>query len=136
MGYILAALALILLSALPAAAQRVTIAAGDCARLVQHVPAPDVAYRPGVDARGRPVAPADLPGTTRIEVPDPITFDVAVDLRPFGLAPNSLLFEPHVDLGRITIERDGRAYFNGQPLQNADTDALAQYCRQRMGTGR
>src|SRR5271168_4053724 len=30
---------------------------------VQYQPAPDVAYQPGVDVYGRPVAPADLPNS-------------------------------------------------------------------------
>jgi hypothetical protein len=120
------------LTVAPSQAQTLTIRKDDCARLVQHFPAPDVAYAPGVDVRGRPVAPADLPGTGRIDVPDTITFDVAVDLRRYGLPPFSPLFQPNVPLGQVTVERDGRAYFNGQPLQNADSDALARYCRQRL----
>ncbi len=31
-----------------------------CRQLVRHVPAADVAYKPGVDAKGKPIAPADL----------------------------------------------------------------------------
>jgi hypothetical protein len=129
---VLAAVAAWVVGAATGEAQTLTIRRDDCSRLVQHVPAPDVAYQPGVDVRGRPVAPADLPGTVRIDVPETITFDVAADLRRFGLPPFSPLYEPNVPLGRVTVERDGRAYFNGQPLQNADSDALAQYCRQRL----
>src|SRR3546814_15670542 len=76
----LVALPLLVLAVSTAAAESVVVEAGslttsitedDCARLVPHVPAPDVEYRPGVDAAGRPVAPADLPGSTRIAFPDP-----------------------------------------------------------------
>ena len=38
------------------------ITAADCRRAVAHLPAADVQYKPGVDARGRKVAAADLPG--------------------------------------------------------------------------
>jgi hypothetical protein len=123
-------------AAAPALGQGLAIRRDDCARLVEHVPAPDVAYRPGVDVRGRPVAPADLPGTVRIDVPETITFDAAADLRRFGLPAGSRLYAPHADIGQITIERDGRAYFNGQPLQASDNDALARYCRQRLQSPR
>lgn len=37
----------------------ITISKPDCSRLVRHISAPDVAYQPGVDARGRPVVSAD-----------------------------------------------------------------------------
>lgn len=37
----------------------ITISKPDCSRLIQHVPSGDVAYKPGVDVRGRPVASAD-----------------------------------------------------------------------------
>ena len=37
----------------------ITITKTDCSRLIQHFPAPDVAYKPGVDVRGRPVVSAD-----------------------------------------------------------------------------
>ncbi len=128
--------AMILLAAIatvatPVYAQTVSISDADCARLVEHIPSADVAYTPGVDVRGRPVAPADLPGTPRITLPETITFDVSVDLRRFGLPRTSRLFEPNATVGKVTVESSGRAYFNGQPLQNTDSDALAQFCRQR-----
>jgi hypothetical protein len=54
------------LGAFPAGAQQggnapmvITITKTDCSRLIQHQPAPDVAYKPGVDVRGRPVVSAD-----------------------------------------------------------------------------
>ena len=48
--------ALFLLAAAPAAAHEkatVAITRADCVRLVEHVPGPDMAYRPGVDVYGR-----------------------------------------------------------------------------------
>lgn len=77
--------------AAPAGAGKVVIAGRECARLVtEHVPAPDVAYRPGTDARGRKVAPADLNGGySRIQVPKEIEFDISVDLRNFLGGPKA-----------------------------------------------
>ena len=70
------------LLAAPAAAERVvTITANDCQRVVAHVAAADVEYRPGVDVRGRKVTPADLGGGAPIGLPDEIAFDIKLDLR-------------------------------------------------------
>jgi hypothetical protein len=45
-----------------AAAETVTVSRNDCSRLIHHVPSANVAYQPGVDVKGKKVAPADLPG--------------------------------------------------------------------------
>ena len=133
MSRLILALFLAGLGATPAAAQSIYMDGVDCQRLtVTHVPAPDVAYKPGVDAQGRKVAPADLNGGgAQITVPDRITFDVAVDLRRFGIPSTSPLFQPNLPLGKVTVERDGRAFYNGQPLQSPEVEALRELCRQR-----
>ncbi len=72
------------------AAETVVITRSDCARLVKHVPAPDVAYKAGEDAYGRPVVPADLNGGYGdIKPPDVITFDIQVNLRNFQGGPEA-----------------------------------------------
>ncbi len=48
---------------------RIVITKVDCSRLVRHQPAPDVAYQAGVDARGRAVVPADIPGSGADAIP-------------------------------------------------------------------
>ena len=75
----------------PAAAQeRVVITRGECQRLVRHVPAADVAYAPGVDVRGKPVAPADIGGGyDYMQPPEEIAFDLRVDLRNFLGGPEA-----------------------------------------------
>ncbi|MCH6591286.1 MAG: hypothetical protein IH806_12425 [Proteobacteria bacterium] len=67
----------------------VKVTAGDCRRVVAHVAAADVEYRPGVDVRGRKVAPADLGGGPPIKLPDEIAFDIKVDLRNFLGGPDA-----------------------------------------------
>lgn len=37
----------------------ITISKLDCSRVIRHTPAPDVAYKPGVDVHGKPVVSAD-----------------------------------------------------------------------------
>lgn len=119
----LAALLLILPAAAgPATAQ--TIAERDCRRLERHVPAPDVAYRPGVDGRGRAVPPADLAAQPAI-VPERLTIHLGVDLqRRLGL-PRDLIAD--LPLGIIEIE-NGTALFNGRPLAPDTAAALAAAC--------
>lgn len=101
-----------------------TIAERDCRRLERHVPAPDVAYRPGVDARGRPVAPADLHPPVAI-LPERLAIDLGVDLRQrLGLPPDLIVDLP---LGIISVE-NGTVLFNGRPLAPHAAAALAAAC--------
>ncbi len=50
----------------------------DCRNLTEATPAPDLAYRPGIDAEGRAVTPADLPGSTQLVLPEALP--VGIDL--------------------------------------------------------
>lgn len=110
-----------------AAAQTVVVDTAACRVLTPHQPAPDVAFRPGVDATGRPVAPADLGGG-----PSPVArsfaFDLNADLRPY-LRPGSALFQPQLNVGRVAVGADGTVLFNGQRLDDGDRAALAAACR-------
>ena len=129
-------LAWMVLTAMPPAwAQdraRVSIARTDCQRLVRHAPAPDVAYQPGVDVNGRPVVPADLGSGVRIQVPEVIQIPIDVDLQDrFGLPPDRELFKADAFIGSVVVTvQDGRAYFNGQPLQDEAAFALSQRCQE------
>jgi hypothetical protein len=122
--------------AAPAWAQTVTITGVDCRKLVRHQPSADATYKPGVDARGRKVAPADINGAPQIKVPETITFDAAVDLRRFGIPNSSPLFQPNVGVGRVDVLPDGRVFFNGKRLGDPEVAALEELCRQAAGTSR
>ena len=130
--------ALFLLAAAPAAAHEkatVAITRADCARLVAHVPDPDMAYQPGVDVYGRAVAPADLGGAPRVELPETVLIDIEVDLLArFGIPANEVLFDPDAEVGEV-VYRDGRFTFNGQPLQDQAQAELAARC-QKIVDGR
>jgi hypothetical protein len=118
--------------AMPAWAQTLTITAVDCRRLVRHQPAPDVAYKPGVDVKRRKVAPADLNEAPQIKVPEVITFDAAVDLRRFGIPASSPLFQPNVAVGRVDVRQDGRVFFNGERLGSPEVAALEAFCEAEL----
>ncbi|MEQ8734054.1 MAG: hypothetical protein RIC29_03960, partial [Rhodospirillaceae bacterium] len=48
----------------------ISVRAADCRKLISHIPADDVAFEPGLDVRGRKVAPTDLGGGYGITAPD------------------------------------------------------------------
>ena len=107
---------------------RLRVNAADCARLVRHMPAPDVAYRPGVDVYGRPVAPADL-SPADVAIPETISILITLDLQErFGIPANSVLFEGNAAIGVVAVEGD-RVTFNGLELTDPETRALAAACQ-------
>jgi hypothetical protein len=118
-------------------AQTVTIKAVDCAQLVQHVPATDVAYKPGVDVHGREVAPADLGGGVTIDVPKEFSIPITVDLQKrLGIPVDPNQFQTqNFTVGTVTW-RDGQGFFNGQPLQSAESARLAALCQAQLGPAR
>ncbi len=121
------------LAAAPGAAHEkttVAITRADCARLVAHVPDPDVAYQPGVDVYGRAVVSADLGGPARIEPPETILIDIEIDLlQRFGIPASPALYDGDVEVGEV-VYKDGRFTFNGQPLQDQAQAELAARCQE------
>ncbi len=126
------------LAALPAAAParaheepaEVIINRADCARLVEHVPAPDLAYQPGIDAYGRAVAPAELDGGTPIQAPETLHIPIEIDLQDrFGIPANPALYESDIPIGEV-LYRNGRLTFEGQPLQDEAAAELSRRCQQ------
>jgi membrane-associated protease RseP (regulator of RpoE activity) len=137
-------------SPLPSAAEETGIGAGDavvapdeaksptitvtraaCKELLRHVPNDDVAYKPGVDVRGNKVTPADLNGGSNIlnALPKEIEFPVTIDFFAYaGIAvPDGVGGEQSI--GKITY-RNGRIYFNDQPLgEGTDNAELIEACR-------
>ena len=112
-----------------ASAQTIVVDTAACRALtVAHQPADDVGYKAGVDARGRPVASADLNAPAPPVLASEFTFNLAVDLAPH-LPAGSRLFQPQLNVGRVTIGPSGAVLFNGQPLPQSDLTALAAACR-------
>jgi hypothetical protein len=126
----LAALAGLLLAA-PALAQtpQVTIAESECRNLSIHQPSPDVKYRPGTDAQGRAVAPADLGNRQRFQPPKEITIDVTRRLA--GTDSTSSLFKADANILQLKV-RDGKIYYGDQQLGDRDQRAIAQACAEML----
>ena len=108
---------------------RIRIPRDDCARLVQHQSAPDVAYKPGVDVRGKKVAPADLPGSGfSVAVPEEVEFDVSFNPLRGGAA--SRFERSKLIVGRVRFNLEtGEATFNGVPLTDSEQAELARKCQ-------
>jgi len=118
-------------------AQTVVVAAHDCTALAQYVPDPSVDYKPGVDVEGRKVAPADLGGGTPVELPKEFQIPITVDLQKrLGIPADPNQYQTDkFQVGTVTY-KDGRAYFNGQPLQNDETARLSELCQKQLRDAR
>lgn len=123
-------------SAGTAAPVRITITKLDCSRLVRHLPAPDVAYKPGVDVHGKAVAPADLPGSGANAVPNliPEVLEIPLNVKPMqgkAYATNGL-DDTNMSLGTVRYNlATGNFTINGQPLGDPEQQALAEACAKR-----
>jgi hypothetical protein len=114
----------------PASAE-IAISRRDCQRLVNHEPAPDVTYQPGVDVHGRPVVPADLGGGQQIQLPDVIYIPIEVLVQDkFGIPANSVLYDATALVGVVSV-RGNQVYFEDQPLTDPEIVALEEACRDR-----
>ena len=140
-------LLLLLLSTTPALAiEQIVVTAQACKKIVEHVPSKDVEFKPGVDVRGRKVAPADLSNNYAKLIPEEITIEIGADLadrlgrkraRDSGLNPQSggrptLGYEGKAPLGKVTV-KGNRVFWNDEPLQGDDEAALAASCRNILG---
>jgi hypothetical protein len=104
-----------------------------CRALVQHTPDANVAYQPGVDVHGKPVAPADLPGTPQVQLPQTITIPLTLslvkvlNLNTSQYPYNQLGPGTEAQLGTISVTGD-KVTFNGKPLTDTQQDNLAVLC--------
>ncbi len=111
----------------------------DCRRLTRFVPSGDAEYRPGVDVHGRPVAPADLDGGAGA-VRLPSTFTFYLEFAPFEteegddppLGGKDQLDQSTIILGRVTVDEEGFAFFEGQPLHDVEEARLYRLCREAL----
>ena len=108
----------------------IRITVEDCRALVAHQPAADVAFQPGIDVRGRPVVPADLPGAVAVTPPSTFIIPIEIDLVDrLGLLPSAPGFEADALIGTVLYD-NGQIFFNGQPLIDPLQTAIAEACRQ------
>ncbi|MGQ9365185.1 hypothetical protein [Azospirillum sp. ST 5-10] len=101
-----------------------------CQYMTAHRPAADVEYVPGVDVHGRPVAPADLPGSAgaaapldRFEIPVTLGF-----LRRMGVSVPRTGLPGGTEIGTLVLD-GGRLSFNGRPLDAGSEGRIYAFCR-------
>lgn len=106
----------------------------DCRSLVAHRPDQDISYRPGVDAHGKYVAPADLPGPNLNILPDRVTFDLKLNPLAYG-APQSTaqsgqFANTATAIARIDVDLlSGAVRINGQSLDGEQTAIVTAACK-------
>lgn len=104
----------------------------DCERLVSYQQAPGVEFQPGVDAHGRPVAPADLGGGYQIKPPETIIIPIEILIQDrFHIPANSVLWDAKAQVGVVTV-KGNQVYYEGQLLGDSETAALQALCREQL----
>jgi hypothetical protein len=134
------------LAAAPAGAQdrTLTVDPRACRMVADHVPSQGAEYRPGADARGNAVAPADLPGSwgaTNPAAPElPVTFRIGVDLAQrfglpagaadarFGVPRGQGLSIQDMTAAQVTVQ-GSTVLLDGRPIGSGQRGDLADLCR-------
>lgn len=110
----------------------VVVSRRDCDRLVKYEQPPGVEYQAGIDAHGRPVAPADLGGGSTIKAPDIIVIPIEVLVQDrFNIPANSVLWDGTIQAGTVVV-KGGQVFYEGQLLGDAETSALGELCREQF----
>lgn len=115
---------------------RIVITKTDCSRLIRHVPAPDVAYQPGVDVKGRAVAPADMPGSGADAIPGllPDVLEIPLTIKPMQGATYAKRGsgDSQATLGTVRYDMNkGTFTFNDRPLTSPEQEELSRACQKR-----
>ena len=111
----------------------VKLSRSECKGFTKHQSSAD--YKPGVDARGKKVEGADLPGGSPIKLPETISIDIGIDLeKKYGLGAGGKYTGEGV-VGKVTVKGD-KVFFNDQPLDQRDRAAIAEACQKAYGTKR
>jgi len=112
--------------------RRVIISRAQCRELQRHEPRDDVTFKPGVDVRGKPVAPADLNGGSSLQLPDEISFDLTVRMTDFlRQPPPPGISDSVARLGRIDV-KGTEVSFNGMPLTDPAVAEIVALCRAQI----
>lgn len=112
---------LTLLCPLLADARTVIVDDGRCRVVERYVPNADVAYQPGVDVKGRAVAPADLNGGNQVVTPRFVTIPLNIPISEFLAVTPPFLNDVEVDAGLILVDTEtGFLSYDGQRLDQPE----------------
>jgi hypothetical protein len=107
-----------------------------CDALIKHTPRADVAYQAGVDAQGKAVTSADLPGQPQMQIPSKINIPLTLNLaKTLNLNTNTYPYNQlgsgtEAQLGMLTVDGD-QVLFNGKPISDTQQDNLAVLCMKK-----
>lgn len=87
----------------------------ECQLLPVHVSNNDVAYKPGVDVKGKPVVPADL-NAPMMELPQTIVIPLTINMADRLKTNNIEGLNLESPLGMVEIFPNGRVVYNDQDL--------------------
>jgi hypothetical protein len=113
-------------------AEELTIVATkeSCKKLVKHKPLKGVAFTPGVDVRGRPVASADLPNNGGLAAMLPKTYEFPISVSPLKGTSATRFGETRLNLGQIGFDlKTGAVTYNGRPLDGVARRDFVKKCR-------
>ena len=147
----IAVAAALCLLATTAQAETVALSTGDCTKLVEHVPADGVIYKPGVDVRGKAVVPADLGAGSAITMPEEINIQIGIDLadrmalrdsKRAGTNPGvpgpttgvTRKVMPYAGVGHVGVLsiKGNDAFWNGERIATQDQVLLVEACRKGL----
>jgi hypothetical protein len=120
----------------PSSAAEIAIIAtkNDCRRLVAHEPDGDVAFKPGVDARGRPVVPAGLPSSQSVLSDLPKAYAFPISVNPLSEDAGQRFSETRLDLGKIRFDPGtGDVSYNGRHLRGPQKQTFVLECKKILG---
>ncbi len=119
----------------PAHGRKVMVDRRICDSVTRYVQPPGVAYEPGVDVNGNPVAPADLPGGNTWTPPKTLQFPVI--LNPFNIHGSSSstaakeFSNTQMPVAHVTVDLDsGEVLLDGKPISDTDAQAIAAACHE------
>lgn len=103
----------------------VVVGKATCRALTAHQPAPDVAYKPGVDVHGKPVAPADLPSANTGQDQVRVALKRNLPVGAAGLGASEIV------VGEVKVDLlTGKATLDDKPLEaGLQSDVMAACAR-------
>ena len=111
-----------------------TITSKDCKSLVRQQANADVAYKPGVDVRGKKVRSADAGGDSSLKLPKEFSFNIGVDIAAkYGLDAKNISAD--LTLGKISV-KGGRVYMDGKPMTTNEQARLAAKCKKLLSSAK
>jgi hypothetical protein len=136
--FAVAAVAALAVNAPSLGAKMITVGPSACESLSAHTASDDVAYKPGIDAEGNDIAPADLNSSGQLNLDDDHEFWLPIDV-PLADVTNiaatdtmDAISASDIGVGTVTV-KNGQAYFDGEPLGDSESHALAAECAKQQG---